>query len=332
MSKPIIGILAAALLAAPLAWHGARATETVEIQEWDVPYEDSRPRDPYVESAGSVWFVGQAGHYLSRFDVETEQFERVDLEGGTGPHNLIVDGDGVVWFAGNRKGYIGRYDPASDTIEKIMMPDPAARDPHTLVFAPDGDIWFTVQGGNFVGRLAVADRKVDLIPVPTGGARPYGIVVSPEGVPWIALFGTNKLASVDPDTLALTEHVLPRDGARPRRLGLTGDGRVWYVDYAEGMLGVFDPGKESFTEWGLPSGEDASPYGMAIDSKDRIWLVETGVFPNRFVGFDPATESFFSGTDLPSGGSTVRHMNYHAATGTVWFGADTNTIGRAVVE
>jgi virginiamycin B lyase len=331
MTRTGLQIIAAAICINSIAAQ-AWASDSVEIREWEVPYDDTRPRDPYAESANLIWFVGQSGDYLARFDVSTEAFHKVDLEGGVGPHNLIVDADGAVWFAGNRKGYIGRYDPGTGELEKIAMPDKAARDPHTLVFDNAGDIWFTVQGGNFIGKLSVSDRQIDLVAVPTKNARPYGIVVAVDGTPWIALFGTNKLASVDPETLVLTEHVLPRDGARPRRLDVTSDGRVWYVDYAEGFLGVFDPATRSFREWSLPSGEDASPYAMAIDLQDRIWLVETGTYPNLFVGFDPARESFFSATPLPSGGGTVRHMTYNHPTGTIWFGTDNNTIGRAKVE
>ena len=49
------------------------------------------------------------------------------------------------------------------------------------------------------------------------------------------------------------------------------------------------------------------------------------------MGFDPATETFFSITDIGSGGGTVRHMMFYGPTRTIWFGADTNTIGRAEV-
>jgi virginiamycin B lyase len=68
---------------------------------------------------------------------------------------------------------------------------------------------------------------------------------------------------------------------------------------------------------------------MAVDDKDHLWFVESGLDPNRFVGFDPATEEFFSTTPIESGGGTVRHMHFHAPSRTIWFGADTNTIGRA---
>jgi virginiamycin B lyase len=70
---------------------------------------------------------------------------------------------------------------------------------------------------------------------------------------------------------------------------------------------------------------------MAIDSDDRIWFVETGLTPNRFVGFDPATEEFFSDVEVGNSRGAIRHMHYDEESNTVWFGADWNTVGRAVL-
>ncbi|MEZ4696887.1 MAG: lyase [Rhodothermales bacterium] len=307
------------------------SAQEIEINEWVVPWDESRPRDPYVHSDGTVWFVGQRSDYAAQFNPETKKFKRFDLGEGVGPHNLIVAPDGIVWFAGNRQGFIGKLDPSDGSIEKIQMPDPAARDPHTLIFDSNGDIWFTVQGGGFVGHLAVDDESVKLMKVPTAGARPYGIVLDGTDRPWIALFGTHKLATVDPTTMQLREIPLPREEARPRRIGLTPDQKIWYVDYAGGFLGRFDPETEAFTEWPMPSGSSARPYGMSVDGEGRVWFVETGVQPNRFVGFNPATEEFFSSTEVGSGGGTIRHMFFHAPKNEIWFGADSNTIGRAKV-
>lgn len=72
-------------------------------------------------------------------------------------------------------------------------------------------------------------------------------------------------------------------------------------------------------------------YGMASNGESRVWVVETGVFPNMFVEFDTQTERFSSATRIPSGARTVRHMDFHAATQAVWFGTDANTLGRAIV-
>ena len=322
------------LLAAAAAASDAAAADapTIEIREWSVPWAESRPRDPFAESAGSVWFVGQRAGYLARLDVESGEMTKVDLPEGDLPHNVVVADDGVVWYAANTTGAIGRYDPKTAELTSIAMPDAAARDPHTLVFDDEGDIWFSVQGGNFIGRMDVETRKVDLIPSRTERSRPYGIKIGPDGTVWVVLFGTSKLAKVDPATLELTEVALPRDEARPRRLEVTADGRVWYGDYAGGRLGVYDPKTGAFKEWTLPSGEGARPYAMASDESGRIWVFESGVQPNMMVGFDPKAEAFFGSTPVPSGGGTVRHTHYHAESGAVWFGTDANTIGRAIVE
>ncbi len=50
---------------------------------------------------------------------------------------------------------------------------------------------------------------------------------------------------------------------------------------------------------------------------------------DRFVGFDPATEEFFSITEIGSGGGSVRHMFDEESTNSIWFGSDANTIGQA---
>jgi len=307
--------------------------DDLDIREWQVPYEQSRPRDPFAASGTSVWFVGQRSGYLAHLDVETGEFMQIELKDGSGPHNLIVGSDGIVWYAGNLNRLIGRYDPATKEIEEIMMPDSAARDPHTLIFDENEEnIWFTVQGGNMMGRLNIASRKIDLIKSRTARSRPYGIKQAPDGSIWVVYFGSNKLAHIDPETLDHEEIELPRSGARPRRLEVLADGRVWYVDYAEGMLGVYDPEREKFTEWQMPQGDGARPYGMASDSSGNLWMAASGVQPNVFIGFDPQREEFFGATEIESGGGTIRHMHYHEPSGTVWFGTDTNYVGRAIVE
>ena len=306
---------------------------SLDIKEWQVSYDASRPRDPFADSASSVWFVGQRGGYLAHLDVQTGQFTKIDLKQGSGPHNLIVGSDGVVWYAGNLNQMIGRYDPETNNIQEIMMPDKRARDPHTLIFDKNEEnIWFTVQGGNMMGRLNIKTRQVDLIPSRTQRSRPYGIKIAPDNSIWVVLFGSNKLAHIDPETLAHDEIELPRPEARPRRLEVTADGNIWYVDYAKGMLGRYQPRTAKFTEWQMPQGEGARPYGMASDASGRLWMVASGVLPNVFVGFDPATNQFIDATKIDSGGGSVRHMHYQETSGTVWFGTDSNYIGRAIVE
>ncbi len=318
----------------------AQTANDPELEEWVVPYADSRPRDPAVAPDGRVWFCGQAGAYIAVLDPETGDFTQYDT-GGVRPHNLIIDDEGMVWYAGNAANegaeahHIGRLDPATGEIERFMMPDDRARDPHTLVFDSQGDIWFTVQGGNFIGKLWTESGEVRLVEAPQvegsrrgSSSRPYGIQMDSSDRPWIALFNTNGIATVDPVSFELETYRLP-DDALPRRLTVTSDDIVWYGDWVRGTLGRLDPVTGDVREFDLPSGREARPYAILADDTDRIWIFETGVQPNNLVGFDPTTEEIFSTTQPESGGGTVRHMFFHPEENALWFGADTNTVGVA---
>ncbi len=309
----------------------AAQQSALTIREWTVPWERTRPRDPFVDRQGKVWFVGQVGHYVARLDPETGEFTRFDLEPGAGPHNVVVAPDGMVWYSGNLTGYIGRLDPASGAITRFPMPDSTIRDPHTLVFDRRGDIWFTVQSGNAIGRLTVATGAVRLVRVSQRGSRPYGIMMDPQDRPWVVLFGTNRIATVDPATFELREFPLPRPETRPRRIAITSDGGVWYGDYAAGMLGRLDPRTGKVDEWPLPGGPSSRPYAIMQDDLDRVWVFETGAQPNTLVGFDPRTRRFLPPRPIPSGGGTIRHVFFDPTTRAIWFGADVGTIGRAPV-
>lgn len=322
-------IIAFAAIGAALSSAAAQPASPIDYKEWTVPWEKTRPRDPFVDPRGRVWFVGQAGNYVARLDPTTGEFKRYTIDEGTFPHTVVIDAQGRAWYAGNRNGMIGRIDPESGDITRFKMPDSTARDPHTLAFDKKGDIWFTLQQSNFVGKLTVSSGNVQLVKIPTPRARPYGIVIDSRDRPWFDLFGTNKIGTIDPATMALREYTLP-DSALPRRIALTSDDKVWYGDYRRGYLGKLDPVTGKVEEWPAPGGKGALIYGMAADDKDRIWIVETGKQPNRLIGFDPRKKEFFGTTEIDAG--TIRHMYFDRKTGLLWYGGDNGMIGRAVVS
>lgn len=319
-----------ALASTPALAQDEGAIAEVEIQEWQVPWENSRPRDPAVAEDGRIWFVGQASDYVAVFNPETEDFKRYDLPDGAGPHNVIVTDDQEIWYAGNRAAHLGHLDPESGRIEQVPTPEERAADPHTLIEDSQGRIWFTSQWSNHIGRYDRESGEIELVGVSEARSRPYGIVLDDDDNAWAVLFGTNRLARVDGESFELTEIELPREEARPRRLAWTERG-IYYGDYAEGYLGHYDPEAEEFSEWTMPSGEDSGPYALIADDQDRIWFVETWQEPNRFVGFDPETEEFFALGEVPSGGGTVRHMVFDPETNSIWFGTDTNYLGQATL-
>lgn len=305
---------------------------SVQITEWTVPWEKTRPRDPFVDAAGKVWFVGQGGNYVANLDPQSGAFKRFEIDSGTHPHNLVVDPSGNVWFTGNRNGRLVKMDPASGKLTNYAVPDMPTSDPHTMVIDSKGDMWFTMQSSNMVGHLATKTGKISLVKATTARSRPYGILLDDAQHPWFVEFGVNKLGTIDPATMQLTEHTLAHEQTRPRRIARTADGAIWYGDYMRGMLGRFDPRTRTTREWEMPNGAKSLPYAMATDDRGRVWLAETGVQPNRLVAFDSKSEKWvYNSAVEKSGGGTIRHMVFHKPSRTIWFGTDANTIGRVMV-
>lgn len=324
----LFAAMIALLAIAPQAIAETDGEAVVEIEEWTVPWPDTRPRDPSVAADGRIWFVGQAGHYVGVFDPEDESFQRFDLDDGTGPHTVIVTEAQEIWYAGNRASHLGRVDPESGEIHKVPTPEETAHDPHTMVEDGQGRIWFTAQWGNHVGRYDPESGEIDLVAVPTERARPYGIELDSDGNAWVVLVGTYKLARINAESFELTEIDLPREEARPRRIAVIDSG-VWYVDYNEGYIGRYNPERRDFDEWRAPGESRSGPYALAADDRGRLWFVETMQDPNRLVGFDPDGGEFIAQVEIPSRGGAVRHMVFDPATRSIWFGTDTNNLGRA---
>jgi virginiamycin B lyase len=310
----------------PVAQHDPR--------EWDVPFgAATRPRDPYADAQGRVWFVGQAGNYVAYRDTRTGAFRRYEIDPGTNPHNLVVE-KGMVWFTGNRNNRIVKLDPATGKLTTYAIPDSTVRDPHTMIFDPrSGHAWFTAQNAGVVGRFDPGSGRFRLWK--TGaGTRPYGIVIDSKGRPWFDLFGTNKIATIDPRTEELREYVIAHERARPRRIALTSDDQVYWGDYARGYLGHLDPRTGAMQEWPLPAGGASLPYAMATDDRDIVWVAQNGYAgkPATLVAFDPRARKFVA--EIPVGRAepnTIRHMTFDRATRQIWFGTDQGAIGRITV-
>lgn len=304
----------------------------LEFTEWQVPWENSRPRDPYVAPDGKVWFVGQVGDYIARLDPKTGDMTKFDIA-EAGPHTVIVDKAGTPWYAGNKDRHIGKMDPDTGDVTRINMPV-GVDDPHTMAFTSDGYIWFTVQRSGeagFIGRLNMTDNHVDIIKVPGKNMRPYGVVIDRQDRPWIAFMGDNAIGTVDPKSMALDIIDTPTQDSIIRRIGVTSDDRIWWTDAGMGHIGVYDPQQKSMQQWPSPGGKTAGLYAMTVDNQDRIWYVETGLQPNRFIGFDSQSEQFISIDEVPSGGISIRHMVFDEASNAIWFATDANTVGKAVV-
>jgi virginiamycin B lyase len=307
----------------------------LEPKEFNVPWERTRPRDPIMDPAGRVWFVGQQGNYVAYLDPKTGQFKQYTIEAGTNPHNINIDERGGVWFTGNRNSRIVQLIPETGELKTHMMPDPTVRDPHTMIWGRDGIAWFTAQGSQRIGRF---DRKTGDIKLwrpphdsPTDSTtNPYGVVLASDGTPYFNLFQSNKIATINPKTLEYKEFVHPDPAMRARRIAITSDDQVYFGDY-RGILNHLDPKTGKIEEFPLPPGNGKQLYAHAQDDQDRIWVVDVGVQPNKMHVFDTRAKSWVAEIPVLSNGAarnTIRHMTYNKATRELWFGTDAGTIGK----
>ena len=322
------------LLPAVLPAQSQQGSGQFDPKEWPVPFgANTRPRDPYADDQGRVWFVGQVGNYIAYLDSKSGEFKRYEIDAGTNPHNLVVE-KGTVWFTGNRNNRIVKLDPASGKLTTYRIPDSTVRDPHTMIIdSKSGVAWFTAQQAGTVGRFELATGTFRLWK--TGPrTNPYGIVLDSKGRPWFDLFGTNKIGTIDPKTLELKEFTIPNDSARPRRIAVTSDDKIYWGDYRRGFLGFLDPATGKMEEWRMPAGRAALPYAMTTDDRDVIWVGQNGHANVKatLVGFDHKTKKFVA--EIPLGEAapnTVRHMTFDRHTRQIWFGTDQGSIGRIKV-
>jgi virginiamycin B lyase len=321
--KKLFLLAVAATMAIPAAVV-AQDAQRFDLKEWPVE-RGGRSRDPYVAPDGKVFFAGQQGNYVGRLDPTNGQVRYYELEESTNPHTVIVDDQGFVWYAGNRNGRIGRLDPNTGEAKIFMTGE--ATDPHTMHFDGKGNIWFSSQNSSRIGRLNMATGQFELInPLGEQRANPYGLDIDPQGRLFVSLFATNKIAMVEPNMQFKIFNTA--EGGRIRRNHVTTDGMVWYVDYSRGYVGRLDPNTGQTKEWLSPGGAASRPYAITADDQGRLWVSETGE-TKMLVGFDPKTEQFFAKIPVSN---NIRHMMFHPATQTMWFGTDANNIGRIVTR
>ena len=263
-------------------------------KEYPMTKLGQRTRDPIQAADGSIWYAGQFGNIIGRYDPKTGQAREYDLPPKSMPHTVQLDPKGRPWFSGNQNGTIGWVDPASGKATVWKMPDPEATDPHTITFDKNGIVYFTFQAANRIGRLNPNTGDIRIVKVAEQRSQPYDIKFDKEGTTlWVSCNARPCLLKVDPNTLAITEVKLPHPKTTVRRLDIAPDGIVWYVNSGAGRLGRLDPKTGEIKEWDSPSGPASHPYGIAV-LDGAVWYNESGVRPDMLVRFDIASETFQS--------------------------------------
>ena len=252
----------------------------------------------------------------------------------TRPRDPIQDTKGRVWFVGQTGNYIAYLDPRSGEFKRYEIE--AGTNPHNIVLDHQGGVWFT---GNRNGRLVKLNPETGELKnymMPDSTVRdPHTLIFTKDGIGWFSAQQSQRIGRIDTKTGEIKLWRPPGDGrSNPYGVVVDNDGRPYFNLWASNRIATIDPKTGKWTEYPLPSGAQAQPYAHAQDDKDRIWMVETGVQPNRMVAFDTKSKQWVANFPILSNGAernTVRHMTFNRATREIWFGTDAGTIGAVKV-
>ncbi len=168
--------------------------------------------------------------------------------------------------------------PVQAEIKLWPVPTPGSR-PHDPLATRDGAIWWTGQLSNRLGRLdpKTGEMKEFVLKSPHTG--PHGLTEDAAGNIWFTGNNLGLIGKLDPKTGAVTEYKMPDPKARdPHTLIFDRDGILWFTVQQANMIGRLDPKLDPKSAVKLVTSptEKSRPYGMALNSKNVVFIVEFG--------------------------------------------------------
>ncbi len=217
-------------------------TASGAISAFKTPSGGGGPHTLVAGAAGDIWFTGQSGNYLARFersaDGKTGRITEIKMPGG--PQGLTIDRQGVVWVCRYGADKLGRFDPKTGKVGELSLGSGAR--PRRIATAPDGSLWVTLYGRGALAHVdAVSGKLLREYALPAGPqAGPFSVAVDAGGKVWVNEIESDSVVRFDPADGTMRVFNLPSKGAGIRKLLIDGQGRVWYVGSHNGRLGVIE--------------------------------------------------------------------------------------------
>jgi virginiamycin B lyase len=176
--------------------------------------------------------------------------------------------------------------PAEISIKSWPVPTPGSR-PHDPLATADGAIWYTGQMANVLGRLDPKTGQFKEYPLKTPHSGPHGLVEDQAGNIWYTGNTGALIGKLDPKTGAVAEYPLPDPAAKdPHTLIFDAGGTLWFTVQNANRVGRLDPRTGEIKLLTMPT-PGARPYGMAVNSKGMVFIVDFGT--NKVASVDPKT-------------------------------------------
>ena len=176
--------------------------------------------------------------------------------------------------------------PTQVTMKIWQATTPGAR-PHDALATRDGAFWYTGQMANVLGRVDPATGTIREYPLKTAHSGPHGLVEDGDGNIWYTGNTGALIGKLDPKTGAVTEFPMPDPKVLdPHTLVFDQAGILWFTAQNANRIGRLDP-KTGDIKLLTPPTANARPYGMAVNSRGTVFVVEFGT--NGIAAVDPGT-------------------------------------------
>lgn len=142
---------------------GAMDPDTLNVEYFDIPDEDTRIRRLDIASDGRVWYVNSTLGRIGVLDPQSGEAREWPSPSGpqSHPYALAVIDD-VVWYneSGMRPDALVRFDPKSETFQSWAIPSGVGIVRHVWV-TREGDLLIHQSSSNRVGRVRIGERADD---------------------------------------------------------------------------------------------------------------------------------------------------------------------------
>jgi virginiamycin B lyase len=204
--------------------------------------------------------------------------------------------------------------PVEANIKVWPVPTPGSR-PHDPLASRDGAIWWTGQLSNRLGRLDPKTGVMKEFVLKSPHTGPHGLTEDKDGNIWFTGNNASLIGRLDPKTGVTTEYKLLDPAARdPHTLIFDKAGILWFTVQQSNMIGRLDPKTGDIKLVTSPTPK-SRPYGMALDSKDQLFVVDFGV--NKIAQVNTSTMEIKEHT-LPNAASRPRRLAI-APDDSVWY-------------
>lgn len=199
------------------------------------------------------------------------------------------------------------YGPVKVEIKLWPVPTAGSR-PHDPLATRDGMIWWTGQLAGRLGRLNPKTGETKEFELKSPHSGPHGLAEDKDGNIWYTGNNIGVIGKLEPKSGVVVEYKLPDVKARdPHTMIFDRDGILWFTVQQANMIGRLDPKADPKTAIKLIASptEKSRPYGMALNSKNVVFIVEFG--SNKILsvaGADMKTKEYV----LPDPGARPRRL------------------------